>query len=98
MTIIHTVTGVDAVVIGIEDLRGNPVSTPAGRFICTSYVVENVAVAEPEGRCTGREVEPVVGGHGDGDGGVLSAVAVRVTDEGCLPVSVELALFYGVRN
>jgi hypothetical protein len=57
-----------------------------------------VAVAETEGRGTGGEVEPVVASQSHGDGGVLSAVAVRVADEGPLPMSVELALPLDVKN
>jgi hypothetical protein len=49
-------------------------------------------VAETEALGTGGEVEPVVASQSHGDGGVLSAVAVRVADEGHLPVGVELAL------
>lgn len=56
-------------------------------------VVEQVTSAETERWSTGVEVEPVVAGIGDVElAGVLSCVAVGVSNERCLPVVVDLAV------
>lgn len=51
-----------------------------------------MAVSKAEGRSTRVKVGPVVVGIGDGDGSVLVAIAIRVSDEGTLPVIIELAV------
>ena len=49
-------------------------------------------MAESEGRSARVDVLEVVAEVGDGDLGVLGAVAVRVADEGTLVVVVELGV------
>ena len=58
-------------------------------------VVVDVTMAESEGRSARVDVLEVVADVGDGDLGVLRAVAVRVADEGTLVVVVELGVGNG---
>lgn len=59
--------------------------------VVVEEVVVDVASAESERRGAGVDVGEVVVGVGDGDLGVLRAVAVGVPDERALPVVVQLA-------
>ena len=54
--------------------------------------VEDVAMAEAEGRSTRVEVEPIIEGIGYSDGYILSSIAVGMPNKRSLPVSVELAV------
>ncbi len=60
--------------------------------VAVKDVVEDVTVTKAEGRSARVEVEPEVVRVGDGYGGILRTVAVRVTDQGSFPVGVELAI------
>jgi hypothetical protein len=54
-------------------------------------VIVDVATAESERGGSGVDVSPVVVGVGDGDLGILGAVAVGVSNKRTLPVVVDLA-------
>lgn len=54
--------------------------------------VEDVPVAEAEGRSTRVEVGPPIVGIGYSDGYILSSIAVGMPNKRSLPVSVELAI------
>ena len=60
--------------------------------VALEVVVIDVAVTEAEGGSARVQVLPVVAVECHGDSGVLSSVAVRVTDKRCLPVVMEVAV------
>jgi len=55
-------------------------------------IVENVAMAEAEGRSTRVEVKPPIVGIGYSNGYILRSITVGMPNKRSLPVSVELGI------
>lgn len=58
-------------------------------------VVEDVSLSEAEGRSTRVQVVPLVVRIGNPDVHVFVFIAVRMSDEGCLPVIVQIRVSHG---